>query len=275
MQVFAGVVVDVEVTLGNNPKGTDRGQRAAVVTVKLIDTVTAHDQLALLTAWQIEVAHQAIPRIVFIPVARVVHVRPFVAEITRVVFARIAPSSIGHRSLRCLSAAVGWSVKTPLQLLRGVVQGSADSRVVAPLAFSAWSFGNPGSGHSGDRAVGFGPRAQDGERPAADQITASHSIPPNHRLHVGRLVEPAAACREFRRSKDRVLDDKTPDETSSGLPRSAIDDDGTQHQGNLGQEIRRREQGELDASRQRQRDGGGHGHVPRGELRGQRESIWW
>jgi hypothetical protein len=35
-----------------------------------------------------------------------VHARPFVVGIPRVVFARIAPSRIGHGSLRCFIAAV-------------------------------------------------------------------------------------------------------------------------------------------------------------------------
>ena len=50
VQVFAGVVVDVEVTLGHDPKGADSGQRPAVFAVQLVDAVTDHDQLAFLAA---------------------------------------------------------------------------------------------------------------------------------------------------------------------------------------------------------------------------------
>ena len=62
-QVFERVVVDVEVVLGHDPEGADGGQRAAVLAVQLVDVVTDHDQLALLAARQVEVAHQALARI--------------------------------------------------------------------------------------------------------------------------------------------------------------------------------------------------------------------
>ena len=78
-QVFERVVVDVEVVLGHDPKGADGGQRAAVLAVQLVDVVTDHDQLALLAARQIEVAHQALARVVVVAVAFVVHARAAVA----------------------------------------------------------------------------------------------------------------------------------------------------------------------------------------------------
>jgi hypothetical protein len=74
VQVFERVVIDVEVVLGHDPKGTHGGQRAAVVAVQLVNTATAHDQLALLAARQIEVVHQALARVV-VAVPVVVHAR--------------------------------------------------------------------------------------------------------------------------------------------------------------------------------------------------------
>jgi hypothetical protein len=60
-----------------------------------------------------------------------VHKRPFVAAIALAAFARITPSSIGHRSLRCL-LRFGLAVKTPWQWLRGVFQGDTEDRDVSP-----------------------------------------------------------------------------------------------------------------------------------------------
>ena len=74
MQMFERGAIDVEVVLGHDPKGTDGGQRAAVLAVQLVDTVTMQDQLALLAARQVEVAHQALAWIV-VAVPFVVHAR--------------------------------------------------------------------------------------------------------------------------------------------------------------------------------------------------------
>ena len=57
------------------------------------------------------------------------------------------------------------------------------------------------------------------------------------------------------------------------LPPSSVHNDGAQHQRNLGEEIGRREHCKLDVSGHGQRDRGGHSHVPRGELRREREHI--
>ena len=78
----------------HDPKRTGGGQRAAVFAVELVESIAINNQLPLVAARQVEVAHQAIPRIVFIAVARVVHTRPIVAPVPRVVLARITPSSI-------------------------------------------------------------------------------------------------------------------------------------------------------------------------------------
>ena len=127
MEVLKRVVRNIEIVFWHDPKRTDGGQCAAVFAVKLVDSIAVNDQFALVAARQVEVAHQAVARIVFIPVARVVHARPFVAGIPRVVFARITPSSIRHRSLLAWVLLFGLSVKTPWQLLRGVVQGGAEA----------------------------------------------------------------------------------------------------------------------------------------------------
>jgi hypothetical protein len=53
----------------------DGGQRTAVVAVEFVDSVAVDDQFALVVARQVEVAHQDVARIVFIPVARLVNAR--------------------------------------------------------------------------------------------------------------------------------------------------------------------------------------------------------
>ena len=91
-KMVEGVVVDVEVLFGHDTEGADGGQCTAVLAVQLVDTVTFKDQLALLAARQVEVAHQPVARVVVVPVALVVHARtPVVA------FARIVPSRVVHR----------------------------------------------------------------------------------------------------------------------------------------------------------------------------------
>ena len=91
------LVVDVEVLFGHDPEGADGGQRAAVLAVQLVDAIAINDQLALLAARQVEVVHQAVARIVVVPVTLVVHARPPVVAIPLAVFARITPSSVRHR----------------------------------------------------------------------------------------------------------------------------------------------------------------------------------
>ena len=120
---------------------------------KLVDSVAINDQFALVAARQVEVAHQAVPRIVFIPVARVVHARPFVAAIPRVVFARITPSSIGHRSLRCLRAAV-WVVREDaLAVAARGGSGSSEAPGRCAATFGAGRVEPRLGAAEGDRAV--------------------------------------------------------------------------------------------------------------------------
>jgi hypothetical protein len=59
--------------------------------------VAIDDQLALNTARQVKVVHQAVARIVIIPIAFFVHARPVVIAIRPAVLARIIPSSVTHR----------------------------------------------------------------------------------------------------------------------------------------------------------------------------------
>jgi hypothetical protein len=74
-QVVERLVVDVEVVFGHDTEGADGGQRAAILAIQLVYTVTINDQLALLSARQVEVVCQAVARIVVVPVMLVVHVR--------------------------------------------------------------------------------------------------------------------------------------------------------------------------------------------------------
>jgi hypothetical protein len=97
VEVLKGVVRKIEIMFRHDPKRTNGGQRAAVFAVELIHSVAVNDEFTLVTARQVEVAHQGVPRIV-IPVARVVHALPFLAVIPNVVFPWIIPSSVRHRS---------------------------------------------------------------------------------------------------------------------------------------------------------------------------------
>jgi hypothetical protein len=79
--MIEAVVLDVELLFGHNTEGADGGQCAAVLAVQLVGPITIDDQLALVAARQVEVVHQAIARIVLVPVTLVVHARtPIVAS---------------------------------------------------------------------------------------------------------------------------------------------------------------------------------------------------
>lgn len=79
---------------------------------KLVDSIAINDQLPLVASRQVEIPHQDVTRVAFIPVARLVHTRPLIATIPGVVFAWITPAGVGHRPLLALRS-VGLSVKTP------------------------------------------------------------------------------------------------------------------------------------------------------------------
>ena len=139
VEVLQGVVRYIEIMFRHNPKCTDGGQRAAVFAVQLVDSIAVNDQFAFVAARQVDVAHQGLAAIVWIQVAHVVHTRPIVAAIPRVVVARITPSSIGHGSLRCLRAAV-WVVREDaLAVAARGGSGRAPSARAFRAAFSAWS----------------------------------------------------------------------------------------------------------------------------------------
>jgi hypothetical protein len=147
VEVLKGVVRNIEIMFWHDPKRPDRGQCPAVFAVKLVHSATFNDQFPLITARQVEVAHQAITWVAFIAVARVVHARPIVAGITRVVFARITPSGIGHGTLRCM---LSWVVgEDALAVAARGGSGSAEAPGRIAAAFGAWSYGNPGSGRLG------------------------------------------------------------------------------------------------------------------------------
>ena len=145
VEVLKGVVRKIEIVFRHDAERTDGSQRAAVFAVKLVDSIAVNDQFPLVAARQVEVAHQAVARIVFIPVARVV---------TRAAIRRHDPARrirVDHPIERqtslppCLVLLFGLSVKTPWQFLRGVVQGSAWAPGRFAATFRAWSCGNPGS----------------------------------------------------------------------------------------------------------------------------------
>ena len=210
-QVVERVVVDVEVLFGHDPERADGGQRAAVLAVQLVDAVTIDDQLALLAARQVEVAHQAVARIVVVAVPLVVHARPSVVAIPLAVFARITPSSVRHRSLLAWRLLFGLSVKTPWQLLRGVIQEAPKRRGVSPRRSGRGRVGTR-LGAAGATERGFGPRALTRIETAADQELLQTLYAPRGRraswVEVGvggslegtlfsRQSQPERACQTF------------------------------------------------------------------------------
>jgi hypothetical protein len=68
-----GALVDIEILFRHDSERADRGERTAVLAIQLVDTIAINDQLALLAAWQIEVVHQTVARIVVGSVTLVVH----------------------------------------------------------------------------------------------------------------------------------------------------------------------------------------------------------
>jgi hypothetical protein len=98
VKVVQGVVRKLQIVLRHDAKRADGGQRTAVFTVEFVDSLAIYNQLSLVAARQVEVAHQGFPRVVIITVAWVVHPWPLVAGISVVGLARIVPSSVGHRS---------------------------------------------------------------------------------------------------------------------------------------------------------------------------------
>jgi hypothetical protein len=142
VEVLRGVVRKIKLVFRHDAERADGCQRTAVFAVELIDSIALNDQFALVTARQVEVVHQPVARIVVVPVALVIHARPFVNAIPRTAFARIT-SSIGHHSVRCC-CNLGLSGRRPGRFCEGVVQG----RAVAPgrnaAAFRAWSPCEPG-----------------------------------------------------------------------------------------------------------------------------------
>lgn len=153
MKVVQGVVRKIQIVFRHDAKCTDDSQRAAVFTVELVDSIAINNQLPLIAPRQVEIAHQAFQRIVFIPVARVVHARPFVAAIPRVVFARITRRASDMAALRCLSAAVVSVVREDAQAVPARAgSGSAEPPVRFAAAISAWSFGTLAPGAWRDEA---------------------------------------------------------------------------------------------------------------------------
>jgi hypothetical protein len=99
LEALKGVVRKIEIVFRHDAKRADGSQRKAVLAVKLVDSIPVHDQFALVATRQVEVVHQAVARIVVVPVALIVHAWLFVVTVQLAVFARIIPSSVRHRSL--------------------------------------------------------------------------------------------------------------------------------------------------------------------------------
>jgi hypothetical protein len=171
-QVVERLVVDVEVVFGHDPEGADGGQRTAILAIQLVYTVTINDQLALLSARQVEVVHQAVARIVVVPVALVVHARPSVA-----VFTRITPSSVRHRP--SLLGAAAWVVRE--DALAVTARGGSGKRSIAGAlrcgvqSVVVWE---SKFGPSWATDSGFSPRADTTQRGRSRPKTASDLIRP-------------------------------------------------------------------------------------------------
>ncbi len=147
-QVFARATVDVEVVLRYDSKGADSGQRAAVVAVQLVHVVADHDQLALLAARQVEVAHETLTRVI-VAVPFVVHA--LAAAFPSLTVARVI-SRIEHGcppEWRC----VGCFVKAPGRLPRGRVRKALSVRGGAPRRVQGVVCRNPARVRWGHRAM--------------------------------------------------------------------------------------------------------------------------
>jgi hypothetical protein len=136
----------VEVVFGHDTEGTDCGQGPAVLAIQLVDPNAMDHQFTLVAPRQVEVAHQGVPRIVIVPVAFVVHTRPFVVRTALAIFTRITPIECQTSPLLAWVLLFGLSVKTPWQFLRGLVQGGAEAPGRFAAAFRTWSRGNLGAG---------------------------------------------------------------------------------------------------------------------------------
>ena len=76
-------------SVGHDAEGANGGQRAAVLALQFVDTVAQSDQLALFAARQVEVAHQAL--------ARVIVAVPFVVHTCTAVLAPVTVSRVISR----------------------------------------------------------------------------------------------------------------------------------------------------------------------------------
>jgi hypothetical protein len=169
VEVVERVTRKIQVVFRHDPKDADGGKRPTVFTVQFVHSVTVNHQFALVTARQVEIPHQPVPRIAIVPVARIVHAWPFVAAIAHIGVAWISPSSIGHGSLRCFSA-VGFVVREDaLAVAARAHSGSAEVPGRVAAAFGAWSWENPVQSML-DAERRILPRADATHAAAADQM---------------------------------------------------------------------------------------------------------
>jgi hypothetical protein len=130
LEALKGVVRKIEIVFRHDAKRSDGSQRKAVLAVKLVDSIPVHDQFALVATRQVEVVHQAVARVVGVPVALVVHARtPIIA------FAQIIPSWVVHEPSRVLLAVVEGSRADTAQGDSGVAVRAGSKTA----ALNAWS----------------------------------------------------------------------------------------------------------------------------------------
>jgi phosphoglycerate dehydrogenase-like enzyme len=235
-EVVERVVADVELVLGNDTEGADGGQCSAVLAVQFVNTVTINDQLALLAARQVEVAHQAVARIVIAPVPLVVHARLFVAVIPLPEIARITPSSVRHRFLLTCVLLFGFVREDALAVAArgdsGRRRGGLGRRPQQPRRGRD---GSPSSGSGERRAMDSARMLTQRNGAAADQKTASVVIRPTP--GVGQVAGVAV-------TQPSVQSMSTPDQvrrdsTSAGGWTSAIGADARPQTTDADDELRR------------------------------------
>jgi hypothetical protein len=115
---------------------------AAVLAIQLEYTAAIDCELALLASWQVEVPHQGFARIVIIPVAVLVHARPFLIAIP-------ARRTRADRSIERQTSApsfarlalVGFVREDALAVSARGCSGSAEAPGRVAAAISAWSRG--------------------------------------------------------------------------------------------------------------------------------------
>ena len=77
-----GVVVRIEILFRHDSERADRCKRPTVLAIQLVHPVAIDHELAVHAVRQIEVAHQAVARVLLVPVPTLVHSRTAIAAFT-------------------------------------------------------------------------------------------------------------------------------------------------------------------------------------------------